>query len=62
MQCEFCGTCITKNLSVQSIGIAFGMAGFDYSFCAKCLHSMSAYQFWKKIAHLRDYKFPLHIK
>ena len=60
MKCLFCGTTIRKNLTVQGAGIAIGMYGSDYSFCAKCLKSMTAYKFWKKMADEMGLYFPLH--
>lgn len=57
-QCYFCGS--TK-IRVQKIGIAFGMGGDDYDFCYQCLKNMTADQFWRKLAKLLGYRYPLKL-
>lgn len=54
--CEFCRS--KENIRVPKAGIALGMGGSDYSFCEKCLTSMSADDFWQKIFELNGYDYP----
>ena len=42
--CHFCGS---TDVSVPQIGIAWGMSGYDYSFCRECLQGMTAEKFWE---------------
>jgi len=58
-QCYFCGT---DKLRVPHVGIGFGMYGFNYSFCYKCLKSMTADQFWRKIFKENDIHYPPKLK
>ena len=53
--CLFCGS---TNIYVPKVGIAFGMAGDDYSFCRKCLEDMTALEFWGRIFMHLGYKWP----
>lgn len=58
ISCFFCGLKTTR----LPIGIAFGSGGYDYSFCKKCLDSMTAEQFWKKLTHMIGIAYPLKLK
>ena len=53
--CHFCGS---TDVLVPEVGIAFGMGGEDYSFCANCLKDMSAEEFWKAMFVEHGYKWP----
>jgi len=43
--CEFCGS----EETVITVGIAFGMGGYDFAFCQPCLDGMTAAEFLKKL-------------
>lgn len=61
--CLFCGQREEEKLHVPNIGIAFGMAGDDHSFCADCLKGMTAYAFWDRMCRIRlDQGLPLRLK
>ena len=53
--CYFCGS---DDIILPEIGIAFGMAGYDLSFCRKCLASMTAEKFWNLLFDLQGYTWP----
>ena len=57
---EECFFCKRKDLKIVApeVGISFGMYGNDYSFCHKCLTTMTAYKFWKTIFNDEGYRFP----
>lgn len=57
--CEFCGS---DEVYIPDVGIAFGMAGRDYSFCKKCLEDMTALEFWARIFMRLGYQWPPRIK
>ena len=38
LRCHFCGS---TDIRLAEIGIALGMGGDDYSFCQRCLESMT---------------------
>jgi hypothetical protein len=59
LYCLFCGS---TDISVPKVGIAFGMAGDDYSFCRKCLESMTAFEFWARMFMHLGYKWPPKLK
>jgi len=59
LKCHFCGS---KKLRVPVVGIAFGMSGFDYSFCYKCLKNMSADLFWRKMCKEMSIPYPPKLK
>jgi hypothetical protein len=44
---ETCYFCSSEDILLPEIGIAIGMTGSDYSFCKRCLHEMTAEDFWK---------------
>jgi hypothetical protein len=52
--CLFCSA--TRGL--RTFSIAFGMGGDDFAFCAACLKSMTAEQFWRKLFARRKLKYP----
>ena len=61
--CLFCGQTDEERLHAPNIGIAFGMAGDDYSFCADCLKGMTAYEFWDRLCRIRlGQGLPLRLK
>ncbi len=53
--CHFCGS---TDIRLEEIGIALGMGGDDYSFCQRCLESMTAQEFWKKIFKSLGAEYP----
>ena len=57
--CHFCGL---KTSYLPAVGISLSMGGDDYAFCRKCLRSMTADQFWRKIFKERDYCYPPNLK
>lgn len=59
MSCHFCKEVDEKKIPLPQIGIGFGMSGEDMDFCKKCLKSMSAYEFWERLAKEQGYGFPL---
>ena len=52
--CLFCGS---TDIYIPKAGIAFGMAGADYSFCKKCLGGMPALEFWGRMFMHLGYKW-----
>ena len=54
-KCEFCGS---FNIRVPHIGISFGMYGFSYDFCGKCLDGMTANEFWSEIFKNQELAYP----
>jgi hypothetical protein len=61
--CQFCGQADETQLHVPNVGIAFGMAGEDHSFCVDCLKWMTAYEFWDRLCRIRlGQKLPLRLK
>ncbi len=61
--CLFCGQKDEAKLHVPNVGIGFGMAGDDYSFCEDCLKGMSAYAFRDRMSRLRlDEPLPIRLK
>lgn len=53
--CFFCGS---KKIRIPQIGISFSMCGDEYNFCAECLKSMTADEFWKRMFHLHNFRYP----
>ena len=59
LSCCICGTKNYDDLFVQSLGIAAGMSGFDYSFCKKCWNSKNL---GEKILKVLEYPQGLKLK
>jgi hypothetical protein len=57
--CHFCGS---TDILVPLVGIAWGMAGNDYSFCRKCLHDITAEKFWERMFKEEGYTWPPTLK
>ena len=57
--CHFCGS---TDVLVPQIGIAWGMSGYDYSFCKKCLKGMTAEEFWERMFKENGYNWPPKLK
>lgn len=53
-----CAFCLTDKILVPEVGISFGMAGYDYNFCKKCLSGMTAEEFWHRLFLMHDYEYP----
>jgi hypothetical protein len=59
MNCHFCGS---SKIFLPSVGIAVGMGGCDYSFCRKCLKTMTAEEFWKVFFTREGYAWPIKLR
>jgi hypothetical protein len=57
-----CFFCNSRDIRLSEIGIAIGMGGDDYSFCQRCLESMIAQDFWKRIFHNLGVEYPSPIQ
>lgn len=57
LTCAFCEG--HADIIVPEIGIAWGMKGYDYSFCKACLSSMTALEFWQRLADKEGCDWPL---
>jgi Pyruvate/2-oxoacid:ferredoxin oxidoreductase delta subunit len=53
-----CAFCKSSDVFIPEVGISFGMAGYDYSFCKKCLSGMTAEEFWHQLFLMHDYEYP----
>ncbi len=58
LECFFCEN---KNIRLPQIGISLSMYGDHYSFCRKCLTSLSADAFWDKFFKLMEDPYPPHL-
>jgi hypothetical protein len=56
--CLFCGS----RRALRKVGIAIGMGGEDYAFCASCLKKMTADEFLRHIHERRGYVYPPRYK
>ena len=52
--CFLCGS----DKAMPPISIALSMSGDDYSFCRKCLKSMTADKFWSRFIKSHGYVYP----
>jgi len=43
-----CFFCDSSQIELPRIGICAGIAGWEYSFCRKCLEESSALEFWRR--------------
>ena len=55
----FCGS---TDIFIYQIGIAWGMGGYDYSFCEKCLKDITAKEFWKRMFKEEGNTWPPKLK
>jgi len=53
-----CAFCQSEDVFIPRVGIAFGMGGYDYSFCQRCIASMTADEFWRRLFAMNDYTYP----
>jgi hypothetical protein len=57
-----CFFCSSDDIRLAEIGIAIGMGGDDYSFCQRCLESMVAQDFWKRMFQNLGIEYPAAIQ
>jgi hypothetical protein len=53
-----CASCQSPEVFIPEVGISFGMAGYDYSFCKKCLTGMTAEEFWHRLFTMQTTSTP----
>jgi len=57
--CYLCDSVVINNDDVGfTVGLGFGMFGFEYALCHKCLKKMTAEMFWQVIFEGMGYGWP----